>query len=1379
MYIEQYVHINIMSIKLRKHQKECVKGIEEAFEDSDKCLVKMFCGSGKTRIVFYLMMTNEYTLSVIVFPSIALITQFNKDYIYNDEWKELTEEYNYISICSKNELKEHTYGIKYTTNPKYITKFIQRKEMKIIAVTYQSLELFVKCLLDTDCNVDQVVYDEAHHIIGDTIQKIVFENEDFVSRIKQTIFMTATPKNDNGITMLDRSYNVDDTESEQDYYSDCGVLAYEYTHYQAVEDGICNDFDIAIDLYTDNDGKYDSIYQAIFRSVFTTHNNRVLTFHYRSETEHDTKSDVLNFVDNVDKIKKEFNRVLKEEFPELKKKYSYDKFVVNGITGKTRNRIDILDEFDETPKHSVSVLSSCNTIGEGVDTKNANQIVFVDARTSYATIIQNIGRCCRKPHGKDIPKATILIPCYVDANKYKDCKTQEERDVVIREDMMKTGNFNSILNVLSALRQEDPELYDLCLGYPNKYSHKEVKKNLSIQGYTVEESKGDLYDNICYLEGCNKKKIDGKDIADVGKKLEKCIKVHSLSMEEPIKSYNKEDKSNGKIRLYYDGETYSPIVKTNEKASKKIKPCKRKPFKINVHTNPDVKVLWGIEGDIDLTGKICQGYIGCTVKKDVFEETYNELVKWVDENGRIPSNHSIDKIEQRLGMFCSHKRDNYKNDKLSVHRINKLEEINGWYWKKDDPFYDKCDKLKQWLKKNNKLPNIHSKDKFEHMLGKWSSRQRYNMRNNLLTQDKIDLLNQIKQWYWEKDDNFDDMYDTLIKYISDNEKLPPLNSNNENRLATWCSEQRKKYKKNKLSKDKISKLNKINIWTWNKFDDLFEQHYQNVIEWVNKNGKIPSSMSKDKIEHLLGSWCGSRRNDKRNGKLPDDKIEKLEKIKGWYWDKISFDDTHNKVYDWVKHHNKIPTNKSRDPIERDLGNWCKNRRTDKRNGILDNNQIKKIELIPNWFWDKDELFDITYIKLKKWANDSDKIPTPISKDTYERELGIWCNSRRQDKKVGRLTKERIGKLEQLPNWFWDWDKQFDNNYQQLFEFVSTEDRIPSTNAINAIEKKLGGWCSRIRNYMRNGKLDDIKIKRMEKIDGWYWEKNYFDDNYHNLLEWVNISDRLPSHHSKDSIEKSLGSLCCQFRLSRKKNKLSQDKIEKLEQIPHWYWEAGKPVKKSITEQPKQTKTSKEKTGKSSPKSQLSELHKEYKTLKSTNLHKKFKDNPELWHTYHKIAEENEASFEEHDEIPYRQIIRYLEGLKISRKKYIVDMGCGKARIYQHFKDNKKFKFYNYDHYSCDKYVESCDISETPHEENEMNIAILCLAMWGSNCKDYIKEAYRILEQYGTLLIIEPSKRWIEEYETNRLIKWLEENNMFKIRKIHSQNKFMFIEAVRN
>lgn len=37
-------------------------------------------------------------------------------------------------------------------------------------------------------------------------------------------------------------------------------------------------------------------------------------------------------------------------------------------------------------------------------------------------------------------------------------------------------------------------------------------------------------------------------------------------------------------------------------------------------------------------------------------------------------------------------------------------------------------------------------------------------------------------------------------------------------------------------------------------------------------------------------------------------------------------------------------------------------------------------------------------------------------------------------------------------------------------------------------------------------------------------------------------------------------------------------------------------------------------------------------------------------------------------------------------------------------------------------------------------------MWGSNCHDYVREAYRILESCGKLYIMEATKRWTNVVE---------------------------------
>ena len=122
-----------------------------------------------------------------------------------------------------------------------------------------------------------------------------------------------------------------------------------------------------------------------------------------------------------------------------------------------------------------------------------------------------------------------------------------------------------------------------------------------------------------------------------------------------------------------------------------------------------------------------------------------------------------------------------------------------------------------------------------------------------------------------------------------------------------------------------------------------------------------------------------------------------------------------------------------------------------------------------------------------------------------------------------------------------------------------------------------------------------------------------------------------------------------------------------------------------------------------------------------------------------------------EDIPRNRIILELDKIGVKRTKMVVDMGCGKAQISQYFQDDKRFNFINYDHISSNTNIISCDISNIPLEEETSEICILSLAMWGSNCKEYIKEAHRILESNGILYIIEATKRWSEKDENGNNI----------------------------
>ena len=234
---------------LRKHQIECINNIKLHFENENSALIKMFCGSGKSFVIYHCLLEYMKNLSVVVVPSINLITQFLNDYLLDETKKEyntknFNKKFDLLTVCSKNELNN---TINFTTNEDKILEFLEKDSPKIILITYQSLELLINIIIENEFKIDILCFDEAHHILGDNIKKILFENKieteeseytdsdneeescssyyeesyyetnNFINAFcNKTLYFTAPPKNSNGIMMYESITNFDKYELIED-----------------------------------------------------------------------------------------------------------------------------------------------------------------------------------------------------------------------------------------------------------------------------------------------------------------------------------------------------------------------------------------------------------------------------------------------------------------------------------------------------------------------------------------------------------------------------------------------------------------------------------------------------------------------------------------------------------------------------------------------------------------------------------------------------------------------------------------------------------------------------------------------------------------------------------------------------------------------------------------------------------------------------------------------------------------------------------------------------------------------------------------------------------------------------------------------------------
>ena len=385
----------------RDNQKKAISAITRQFltEGLSKILVKMFCGSGKSRLIIATIISLKKEISVVVVPSLALVQQFYDDYLRRDMLPEELKGHKFLNVSSKSKADLLDCGIDMedieidcmnledididcTTESSVIKEFLRSDLPKIICVTYQSLNTLIENL--DGRTIGLACFDEAHNSVGEKYKKLIYHT----SYYDKQVFFTATPVNRNGITMYDREQNG----------GDCGPLDQDchYTYLNGLRDDVLSLYNIRIDMSSGTEEAHDNfIYESIARTILASGNSRVLTFHKYVSLASESETSVLRFVQKGQKVFESiFNRICKEEFPE--KVGHYQKITIDGLTAETRDKKPMLTRFGQCGDNEIFILASCNTIGEGVDTKDANMTVFVDPKTSVRAIIQNIGRICRK-----------------------------------------------------------------------------------------------------------------------------------------------------------------------------------------------------------------------------------------------------------------------------------------------------------------------------------------------------------------------------------------------------------------------------------------------------------------------------------------------------------------------------------------------------------------------------------------------------------------------------------------------------------------------------------------------------------------------------------------------------------------------------------------------------------------------------------------------------------------------------------------------------------------------------------------------------------------------------------------------------------------------
>ena len=393
-----------------------------------------------------------------------------------------------------------------------------------------------------------------------------------------------------------------------------------------------------------------------------------------------------------------------------------------------------------------------------------------------------------------------------------------------------------------------------------------------------------------------------------------------------------------------------------------------------------------------------------------------------------------------------------------IDRLNtRIVEIIGRQW---DFWYGLTIKNKEIVGTPNVVALFKTADGYA--LGNWQHFQRQLYVRNQLSQDKIQRLEAIG-FIWDPHiEAYERGFNETKKYQTDtgNANVPNKHITPEGfHLGQWQARTRSSYKKNKLSKDQIQQLEEIGF-CWNKVDEAFERGFNETVKYKRLFGNANTPSQYITPEGFpLGKWQVGKRRAYKNNKLSQDIINRFKKI-GFTWYRLDeafeygFNETlkYKKLFGTPNAPNKYIT-----PEGFPLGQWQSGKRSSYKRNKLPQDKIRRFEEI-GFVWDRiDEALEKAFNELLKYKVLFGHPNVPINYLTPEGfPLGHWLSFKRKCYRNNKIPKEIKKRLDDVGVIVDFDDDSFSEGFNETIKFKSIHG---TPNAPCTCATKLGTRCS--------------------------------------------------------------------------------------------------------------------------------------------------------------------------------------------------------------------------------------------------------------------------------------------------------------------------------
>ena len=317
-------------------------------------------------------------------------------------------------------------------------------------------------------------------------------------------------------------------------------------------------------------------------------------------------------------------------------------------------------------------------------------------------------------------------------------------------------------------------------------------------------------------------------------------------------------------------------------------------------------------------------------------------------------------------------------------------------------------------------------------------------------------------------------------------------------LGRWISTQRNLYKNNRLSEERVKKLEEIGM-VWTVCDQKWEEMYKLAQKYHEENGNLLIIKEYVIEEKKLGSWIYKQRSLYQEKKLSEERIKKLEKI-GMVWD--VHDEKWEEMYDLAKkYYLKYNNLLIKDYVIINgvkLGRWIRYQRKQYKARKLSEERIKKLEEIgmvwgivskDNYITKENELkWEEMYKLAQKYCEENGNLLVPQSYVTCDgQKLGNWICVQRCFYQNQTLNKNREKLLNKI-GMIWDiHDFKWESSYDAARKYYEENGNLFVPNDyMTEYGINLVNWLNSQKVLYRDKKLKKERIEKLNQI-GIIWD----------------------------------------------------------------------------------------------------------------------------------------------------------------------------------------------------------------------------------------------------------------------------------------------------